>query len=68
MTDLQLPLWFISDRQPPVEPRIHTRAFSETEKAMAYFRGRPSGECRIQLNSTAETLLGLVADLHDTAQ
>jgi hypothetical protein len=68
MAHLQLPFWFLSDRESPEEPRNHTCAFSQTEKAIAYLRRRPSRECRIYLVSNPEALLGVVADLHEAQQ
>jgi hypothetical protein len=65
MSEIRLPLWFISERQRLILSQTSPVAFTETEKATAFLCSRSSGECRIQLVADAESLLGLVADLHE---
>ena len=68
MSEIRLPLWFISERQRPIVPGASMLAFSKTARATAYLCARPSGELRIQLIADAETLLALVADLHELGE
>jgi hypothetical protein len=68
MPDLDLPLWFVSSKRPPAVAGGRVRAFTRTVRAIEYLRRQPAGELKIHLVSDRESLLAIVADLHDADQ
>ena len=70
---LDLPLWFLTDRRPkPSTPAVSCDdpraaiAFTTTDKVVEFLDARGSGQWKIALASDYESLVIVLAELHQT--